>query len=137
MIINGNAYSNSDCEFFIDGIPVSGVTNISFTSNRDYEQNYGLPAHSFNRGAGKISHEGSITLYNDELEALRNASATGFLFDIPPVDMVLVIAPIGKTPVTYTLKNVKMVNDGISTGSDSTSIETDITLNIGFIKYVQ
>ena len=137
MIINGNAYSNSDLGVFFDGVPVLGVSQISFGSSRNYEMNFGVSPHPYNRGAGKINHEASITLYNSELEALRVASPTGFLFDIPPFNITIEMSPIGKTPVVYTLFNVKLTNDGISTGVDDTKVETEITLSVGNIAYTQ
>lgn len=136
-LVRGNAYDHSTVEIFIDGIPVLGCRAIDYSMTRESTQNYGIGPYSFNRGFAKISFEGSIELYMDELEALRIASPTGLLPDIDPFSIVVTFTPKGKTPAVHVLENVIFTNDAVSSSVDDTSVSTVLNLDIGRIKLAQ
>lgn len=136
-LVDSNAYDHSTINILLAGQPVIGCNAISYNVNREFTQHYGIGKYSYNRGGGKYSFDATISLFMSELEALRQASPNGLLPEIPPFDIVVTFTPRGKQAVVHLLKDCVITNDGVSSGESDTSVVTELTLNVGFIKFAQ
>ena len=73
-LINGTEYSWGDIATCINGVPVSGITAISYGEKQDVQNNYGAGRYPVSRSKGRIEATAKITLYMSEVVAIcRNA----------------------------------------------------------------
>jgi hypothetical protein len=132
-LVNGTAYSWSQITVNILGIPVAGVTGVSYTEEQEMQDNYGAGNRPVSRGYGNITTEGSITLHMEEVEALQAAVSTGRLQDIPEFDIVVAFLPEGGVITTHTLKNCRFKTNGRDLEQNQMAIEVEIDLQIAQI----
>lgn len=71
--INGVAYGWSSLTILIGGVPVFGVTELEYSESQEADNLYGASTLPTNQGYGKIIMTGSITMYQDEFDALQKA----------------------------------------------------------------
>jgi hypothetical protein len=131
-LINGvqHAWSNIVVQLGIP--PVTGITAIEYTAEQVQDDIMGAGQETIGVGYGNITKSGSITLYRDEVEAIRSSSPTGFLFDIVPFDIIVSFLPIGgQKKVTHKLLQCTIKNDGVSSNQGDTSNTIQLTLRIG------
>jgi hypothetical protein len=132
-LVNGTAYSWSQITVNILGIPVAGVTGVSYTEEQEMQDNYGAGNRPVSRGYGNITTEGSVTLHMEEVEALQAAVTTGRLQDIPEFDIVVAFLPEGGVITTHTLKNCRFKTNGRDLEQNQMAIEVEIDLQIAQI----
>lgn len=132
-LVNGTAYSWSQITVNILGIPVAGVTGVSYTEEQEMQDNYGAGNRPVSRGYGNITTEGSVTLHMEEVEALQAAVTTGRLQDIPEFDIVVAFLPEGGVITTHTLKNCRFKTNGRELEQNQMAIEVELDLQIAQI----
>jgi hypothetical protein len=133
-MINGVVHSWANLVVAITGVPVTGIKKISYKDEQEIEEVYGAGQDPVGRGYGRIKCTGSITLERGEVEALRAASPTGRLQDIPPFPITSQFLPVnGQKIVTHRLLNVQFKNDGVEVSEGDTSNYTEFELAIGKI----
>lgn len=88
-LINGVMYDWGCIVVSIGGIPVVGITAISYKDSQEIENVYGAGRHPVGRAYGKIESEASITLHQEEVEALQSQSLSGRLQDIGLFDITV------------------------------------------------
>jgi hypothetical protein len=132
-LVNGTAYSWSQITVNILGIPVAGVTGVSYTEEQEMQDNYGAGNRPISRGYGNITTEGSVTLHMEEVEALQAAVTTGRLQDIPEFDIVVAFLPEGGVITTHTLKNCRFKTNGRELEQNQMAIEVELDLQIAQI----
>ncbi|HMN90455.1 MAG TPA: hypothetical protein PKD70_06180 [Saprospiraceae bacterium] len=132
-LVNGTAYSWSQIIVNILGIPVAGVTGVSYTEEQEMQDNYGAGNRPVSRGYGNITTEGSVTLHMEEVEALQAAISTGRLQDIPEFDIVVAFLPEGGVITTHTLKNCRFKTNGRDLEQNQMAIEVELDLQIAQI----
>ena len=86
-LINGIMHDWGCIVTTIGGVPVVGITAISYKDSQEIENVYGAGRHPIGRAYGKITAEASITLHQSEVEALQAQSPSGRLQDILPFDI--------------------------------------------------
>jgi hypothetical protein len=134
-LVNGTAYSWSQITLNILGVPVAGVSSISYNEEQEMQDNYGAGNRPVSRGYGRINTEGSVTLHMEEVEAIQNAVSTGRLQDIPEFDIVVAYLPEGGNIVTHTLKNCRFKNNGREVSEGDMAINVEIPLQISHINW--
>lgn len=92
-LINGEEYAWGDIKVCINGVPVTGITAISYGDKQDKQNNYGAGRHPVSRSRGRITPEAKITLYMSEVVAICRNSPTGRLQDIAPFDIEVAYMP--------------------------------------------
>lgn len=133
-MINGVVHSWANLVVTIAGVPVTGISKISYKDDQTIDNIYGAGQKPVGRGYGRIEYSGSITLERGEVEALRAASDTKRLQDIAPFPITVQFLPInGQKIVTHVLTNVQFKNDGTEISEGDTSNFTEIELVIGEI----
>jgi len=85
--INGVAYAHSDIIVNVLGVPVVGVTEISYSDPQQMELNYGAGNKPISVGFGKIEPTGSITMEMHEIEKLTEVAPFGRIQNIPFFDI--------------------------------------------------
>jgi hypothetical protein len=135
-LINGIGYAYSNLTVLIGGVPVNGITSISYNQNRETEDIIGKGGIPVKRGFGNIITEGSITLQMEELEALILTAPGGKLWNIPEFDIIVNWLPEGGVPITHVLKLCRFKNNGRTVAAGDMNIETEIEIAIGDVIFV-
>lgn len=128
-MINGVVHSWANLVVAITGVPVTGIKKISYKDSQKIENVYGAGQKPIGRGYGRIEYSGSITLERGEVEALRAASTTGRLQDIPPFTITVHFLPVnGQKIATHILVNAQFKDDGVESSEGDTENYTDLEL---------
>ena len=106
-LINGVEYSWGDIVAAINGVPLVGITAISYEDSQDVQNNYGAGRHPVSRSKGRITPSAKITLHQSEVIALQSQSLTGRLQDIAPFDITVSYIPDSGIVVTDKIRNCK------------------------------
>lgn len=134
--INGVAHSWANLQVNIGGVPVVGITKISYSDSQTMENIYGLGQRPVARGYGKIECSASMTLLRSEIEALRDSSTTGRLQDITPFDIIVQFLPVnGQKIVTHRLRNCQFKTDGVEISEGDTSNTAEIEMILSHIEW--
>lgn len=135
VLINGTNYSNCNLQNIAFGVPVSGITEISYSIKQTKELNYGAGIEPVSVGFGNKTYEGSITVYKDWWQSVINASPNKDPLSILPFDWTISYgnssSPFTPTVpiVTETLKSLMFLEDSMK----SSQGETKILITIPFI----
>jgi hypothetical protein len=73
-LINGVNFSWSTITFTLFGVPVVGITSISYNEKQIKTNNYGSGTRAVSRGYGKIEQDASIEIYLDEWKKIIAAA---------------------------------------------------------------
>lgn len=133
-LINGNSYSHPQIVVTILGVPLAGVSAISYQEEQEKTNNFGQGNRPVSRGAGAIDSSASITISMNDVEALRDVAPDGSLLKIPAFDIVVSYLNVQKV-VNHRLKNCEFVNDGNESDVGNTNIERSFDLVVSDIKY--
>lgn len=132
-LINGETYTYSQIVFAPFGIPMAGITDIEYSTEQEKQDNWGAGVYAVNRGHGRKKSEASITIYMEELEALRRAAPNGDILDYPAFDIPITYLNTLNVVVNHVLKNVEFLKVPISTKSGDTSIPVTLPLIVSHI----
>lgn len=80
----GRVYSHVDAEFTFLGRAVGGFQNAEFSRPNAAAKVYGAGQFPIGWGDGQIDSTFSVDLLAEELQAMQDASPTGFIGDLPP-----------------------------------------------------
>lgn len=135
VLINGTHYSAVDAKVAINGIPVFGISAIEAKEAEEKTDQYGLGSkYPVGRERGKITTEGSISLYPIEIDAIQKSVIGGKITEIAPFDISLVVAPKNSANTKIVvLKNVEFLENAIGFDIDSTGSAVQIPLIISNI----
>ncbi len=128
--INGVQYNWGQVAIRALGNVFVGVEKISYEDNQEMSMNYGAGNFAIGMAAGKVDCKGSITLYQEEIEALVNASPGRRLQNIPNFDITITFVPeVGQAPVSHTIRNCRFT----SNKRDMSTGDTKVVAEIPFI----
>ena len=137
IFVNGINRGWGDILLVLFGIPVVGITEISYKDKQNKENQYGAGNEPVSRGYGKIEYEASLTLYREEWEAIIQASPDKKPRKIPPFEIQVLLLPTGGgQAATDVLKNVEFLEDDMSSKQGDTSIMVTIPLIIAGIDHI-
>jgi len=132
-MINGIEYSWSKMVTTIAGIPIIGITAISYSDSQEKMNNWGAGDKVISRSYGKYEAEGKVKLYLSEVLAIQAASDTGNLTDIPPFTITVTYAkPDGTGTATDKLINCEFVGNGRDVAQGDTEgiqVEYDLIMS--------
>lgn len=128
--INGVQYSWGQVAIRALGNVFVGVDKISYEEKQEVQNNFGAGNYPIGQGLGKIETSGSITLFQEEIEALQNAAPGRRLQAIPNFDITVTFIPeVGQALVTHTVRNVRFMTNK----RDMSSGDTKVTAEISFL----
>lgn len=133
-LINGRAYDFAQIVTTILGVPVAGISAVTYTEEQEKTNNFGAGNRPVSRGHGPINASGSVTIQMNDVEALRDAAPNGSLLQIPSFDITVTYLNAQK-PVTHVLKNCEFLSDGVEASQADTNIERGFDIVISHIKY--
>lgn len=133
-LVNGESYAWAQIVCTIAGVPVVGITEITYKEKQEKKNNYGAGNRPVSRGYGKKEPEASITLYLEELEAIRKATPTGSILDIAPFAINVTFIPSnGAGTITHVLNNAEFLEDPVETKEGDTEVMCKLPLIISHI----
>ena len=123
ILANGRNYSWVDLKFNILGIAVMSLTEINYDAGRDKKLNYGVGDEPTSYGVGnKVYSGGSITLLEDEVRQIINASPNKDITLIPPFPIIIIFAGDGVPFSTDTIKNCMFTKDSFKATQGNTGM---------------
>ena len=128
-MINGVLPSWATIQVLIEGVIVTGITDIKYDDSQEIENVYGAGQNPIGRGYGRITCKADITLERSEIESIRKSSPTGRLQDIAPFDIVVAFIPVcGSMMATHIIKNCQFLDDGVEAKEGDTKNEKQLNL---------
>lgn len=126
--INGIQYTFGQAAIRALGNIFVGVEKIMYEETQEVVNNYGAGNYAIGQGLGKIECKGSITLYQEEIEALQNAAPGRRLQAISNFDITVTFLPeAGQALVTHTIRNCRITNNKRDMTSGDTKVTTELT----------
>lgn len=134
VLVNGRAYDYTQITAIVLGVPLAGISSITYIEEQEKANNFGTGNRPVSRGRSAIDASGSLEISMNDVEALRDAAPNGSLVQIPSFDIVLVFGNPQK-PVTHILKNVEFTNDGVETTQADTDVKRTFDIIMSHVKY--
>lgn len=140
VLVNGVNYSWANVKLVLFGIPVVGITKISYGKKQEKVNNYGAGSEPVSRGYGRIEYEASIEIYKDEWQRIINAAPNNDPLNISPFTVTILYGNIPGQggivlPMKDTLYNCEFNEDPLSTSEGETKILLTIPMTIAGITH--
>lgn len=138
MTLNGYEYGWINLNVFISGgpaIPVRGITDIKYTTEREHANIYGRGHKPVAKGLGKKQFSGELTLLQSEVEELQKSLPAGFDLTDKDVDITVNYEGEDGSMVTDQLVGVRFGSVPKGMGVDTTYMPVTIPLTILDIRY--
>ena len=121
--VNGKVFSFCDIQFTIAGQNVSGITAISYETEREKENIYAAGSEPVGVAYGQRKYTASISFLKTELDALKRAAPLGRIEDIPPFDLPVIYVNQDGSFVRDTLRNFEFTKQSNDFKSGDKGIE--------------
>lgn len=135
-LVNGVSYSWVHITFILYGVPVKGITKITWKKKSDKVNNYGAGPDPVSRGYGRNEYEASIELYREEWQRIIDISPDKDPLSIPPQDVPVVFGGSRVTAKTVVLQAVELLEDAFEANEGDTSLKISVPLIIAGVKNV-
>ena len=133
-LINGVNYSWANIKLILFGVPVVGITKISYKTKQKKENQYGAGYEPVSRGYGNKEYEGSIEIYTDELKRIINSAPNRDLMAIPPFNIDIVFEDGNSGFLTQDkLQMCEFTEEGLDASQGDTKLLVSLPLVIGKI----
>ena len=134
-LINGVEYGWADIVFAINGVPVTGITAISYSDKQDMTNIYGAGRYPVARGKGRITPSAKITLLGSEVLAIQSQSINHRIQDIAPFDITVTYLPDSGIIHTDKIRNCQFVENKRDVKEGDMSIPVDLELIVSHIDW--
>lgn len=135
VLMNGTSYGFANVRPVIAGVPIIGITKISYNAKQTKENLYGAGYEPISRGRGNVEYEASMEIYMEEWQRIVNSSPDRNPLLIPPFDIPILFVGEGITTLKHTLKAVEFLENPVDTSQNDTKILVTIPLIIaGIVK---
>lgn len=126
--INGTQYHWAQIACRALGNVFTGIEKIMYEEKQDMAMNFGAGSYALGIGFGKITVTGSLTLFQEELEALVSAAPNRRLQAIPNFDIIVTFLPEpGQALVIHTIRNCRLEINKRDMSAGDTKVTSDIT----------
>jgi len=133
-LINGINYAWAGVKVVLFGVPVVGITKISYNAKQKKENNYGIGTEPVSRGYGNVEYEGSIEIYLDEWKRIIASSPNRNPLAISPFDIQVLYGSNAIAPDQVdVLKAVEFMENPLDASQGDTKLVVTIPLIIGAI----
>lgn len=133
-LINGINYDWANITLVLFGIPVYGIVKIAYKRKQKKDNNYGFGQDPISRGYGNREYEGSIEIYQDELQFLIAAAPDRDILKIQPFDIQVIFSGL-KVPYTkHVLRACEFTEDDFSAAQGDTKLLVTMPLIIASIE---
>lgn len=134
-LVNGQAYSYVDIVVNILGVPLAGITAVTYEETGDIVNNFGAGRRPVSRGHGKIEPSASISIDRAEYNSLIQAAPGKNLMNIPEFDIIVSYLPEGSAPTSDILKNCRFKTNKSGGSEGDTNIIADLELVISNVEW--
>lgn len=118
------------------GRDVEGITELSYNDSQEKENVYGAGPYPVGRSRGNYEAEASITLFKEEVDALKLAMPPGRrLLDVAPFDIVVEYEADDGMIYKDVIRNCEFTNDGIEVSQADGTIATEYELIVSHIDW--
>ncbi len=135
ILINGINYSWSNIVVVLFGIPVVGITKVSYKQKQTKVNNYGIGTQPISRGYGNVEYEAEIEIYADELRRIIASAPNQDILAIPPFKIQVIYETATALLAQDTLLNVEFLEDSISASQNDTKLMVTVPLLIAGIEH--
>lgn len=104
-LVNGMLCGWADIVVLIGGVPLTGIVGVEYNDSQVVENKYGAGRYPVGRAKGRITCDGKLILYMEEVHALEAQSPNGRLQDLPPFDVIVQYLPDSGIIKTDKLRN--------------------------------
>lgn len=133
-LINGVNYSWANVKLILFGVPVVGITKISYKTKQKKENQYGAGYEPVSRGYGNKEYEGTIEIYTDELKNIIASAPNRDLMAIPPFNIDVVFEDANGGFLTQDkLQMCEFTEEGMEASQGDTKLLVSLPLVIGKI----
>ena len=136
LTVNQVYYSWANVKLVLFGVPVNGITEISYKAKQKKENVYGQGVYPIGRTYGNVEYEASITLYRDVWNAIIKAAPTFDPLQSPFSEIQVVYGGSAVTACTDRLLAAEFLEDPLNTKQNDTKILVTIPLIIGGIVHI-
>lgn len=134
-LINGVNYSWSNVKLNLFGVPVVGITEISYNRKQKKENNYGAGQDPVSRGYSNREYEASITIYRDEWQRIIAASPDKDPLNIKPFDIQVLFGGSSVQFAQDTLRSCEFMNDPFEAKQGDSKLMVKLDLIVGLIEH--
>lgn len=118
------------------GRDLEGISAISYTDNVEKENVKGAGSMPIGRSRGNYEAEASLTLYKEEVDALKLSLAPGKrIQDIAPFDIIVQYQTPEGPIMKDIIHNAEFINDGVDVSQGDGTIATEYELIISHITW--
>lgn len=118
------------------GRDVEGITALSYNDSQTKENVYGAGPYPIGRSRGNYEAEATMTLYKEEVDALKLAMPPGRrLLDVAPFDIVVEYEADDGMIYKDVIRNCEFTNDGIEVSQADGTIGTEYELIVSHIDW--
>lgn len=132
-LINGVNYSWATVTLTLFGVPVKGITNITYNTKQEKTNNYGAGSEPVSRGYGRKTYEGSIEIYLDEWKNVIAAAPNRDPLRIGWFDISVSYGNSALTAAIDTLLGVEFLENPFEAKEGDTKLMVKIPLIIAKI----
>lgn len=136
VLVNGVNYAWVNVTLVLFGVPVKGITKISYKKKTEKANNYGAGSEPVSRASGRTEYEASIELYRDEWQRIISVSPSKNPLEIPPFDIQVVFGGSRVTAHTDVLKACEFLEDAFETNEGDTSIKITLPMIIAGVEHI-
>jgi hypothetical protein len=135
VLVNGKSFSAADIIVIVGGIDIASVSALSIVETADKQNNYGFSTQPTSRGTGYTQYTCSVDISYNDIQKLRNISATRRLMDIPLFDVLAIMAN-GEQVARIRARNAEFMEDGIDVAGGDTDVKRTYPLIIAGVDYL-
>lgn len=118
------------------GRDVEGISQLSYNDSMEKENVHGAGAYPVGRSRGNYTAEASMSLYKEEIDALKASLPIGKrMVDIAPFDIVVEYENDNGVIFKDVIRNCEFTNDGVEVSQGDGTITTDCELIISHIDW--
>lgn len=128
MNVNNTVYNFANASTTLLGREVTGISAISWESEKEMEYNIGANGKSVSLSQGAERSSASITLHGYEINAIRKLIPNQKLWDLPLFDIVVIFGDDATAMQTVVIRNCKFSKDGASLSASELSDEFEFEL---------
>jgi len=133
--VNGREYSWTDISVVIAGVPMAGITSITYSETQASEKVYGAGKRPVSFSLGKIEAECEIEISRVELNGLLAASVGNSLLDIGTFDIIVAYANSEAIPVVDIVKNCRFTSQNSGGSLDDASLSSTLTVMCSHVNF--
>lgn len=134
-LINGISYGWADIVVTIAGVPMTGISAVSYGDEKEMKNKYGAGRHPVSRAFGRITPEAKITLSFEEVLALQKQAPNGRLYDIAPFTITVSYLPESSIIVHDKICNCQFKNNKKDWKEGDTDKDIELDLIVSHIQW--